>query len=403
MRILLDADTLLEYILHRSMFINKVENLEEILQSSLTQICISKLGSDKINSSIKALHGEKASREMAKFIKTSWKVKILRTSQSATQEARKLPLLDFESAVEVVLADSNRISAVVTHKPEDFSGMELNIMTLPEFQRRKSLETCLSRTTRERPAVLFIPKEVAVLNELYALPSYTSNMASKSKIKQSSATYSKEDFPRDNDIISQSLKSLSEKIESASRIPEFSRHMSSFAMARLKTDTMSQSLKLLSEKIESASRIPGFNRHMSSFAMVGLKTNAMSQSLKLLSEKIESASRIPGFNRHMSSFAMVGLKTNAMSQSLKSLSEKIESASRIPEFNRHMSSFAMAGLRTDTMSQSLKLLSEKIESASRIPEFSRHISSLAVTGLKTDTTRQSLELLSEKNRRNDLV
>jgi hypothetical protein len=176
MRILLDADTLLEYILHRSMFINKVENLEEILQSSLTQICISKLGSDKINSSIKALHGEKASREMAKFIKTSWKVKILRTSQSATQEARKLPLLDFESAVEVVLADSNRISAVVTHKPEDFSGMELNIMTLPEFQRRKSLEACLSRNTRERPAVLFIPKEVAVLNELYSLPSYTSNI-----------------------------------------------------------------------------------------------------------------------------------------------------------------------------------------------------------------------------------
>jgi hypothetical protein len=30
MRILLDADTLLEYILNRSMFIHEVENLEEM-------------------------------------------------------------------------------------------------------------------------------------------------------------------------------------------------------------------------------------------------------------------------------------------------------------------------------------------------------------------------------------
>jgi hypothetical protein len=303
MRILLDADTLLEYILNRSMFIHEVENLEETIKSSLTEIYISKLGLDKINNSMKALSGERASKEMANLIKKAWKIKILKTSQSATKKARELPLRDFESAVEVVLADKANISAVVTHKLEDFSEAELIVMTLQELQCRESLEACLSRNTRERPAVLFIPKEVAVLNELYSLPSYTSNTASKSEIKQSSTTYYRENL-KAHGAVGQSFKAFIE----ASRVLRLNNHIRSTAFDRLNIDAGSQLSKALAE----TSRVSGL--------LGGLNIDAGSQLSKALAE----TSRVSGL--------LGGLNIDAGSQLSKALAE----TSRVPRLNSHI-------------------------------------------------------------------
>jgi predicted nucleic acid-binding protein len=352
MRILLDADTLLEYILNRSMFIHEVENLEESIKSSLTEIYISKLGLDKINNSMKALSGERASKEMANLIKKAWKIKILKTSQSATKKARELPLRDFESAVEVVLADKANISAVVTHKLEDFSEMELNVMTLQKLQRRGSLEACFSRKTKERPAVLFISKEVAVLNELYSLPSYTSNTASKAESKQSSTTYSKENL-KAHDAVGQFSKALAE----ASRVPGL--------LDGLNIDAVGQFSKVLAEE---ASRVPGF--------LGGLNIDAVGQFSKVLAEE---ASRVPGLNSHVRSTALDRLKIDAASQFSKALAE----ASRVPGF--------LDGLKIDAGSQFSKALAE----TSRV--------SGLLGGLNIDAGSQFSKALAETSRVSGLL
>jgi hypothetical protein len=257
---------------------------EEIIKSSLTEIYISKLGLHKINNYMTALNGERASKEMANLIKKEWKIKILKTSQSATKKARELHFRDPESTVEVVIADKANIKAIVTHKLEDFSEAELIVMTLQELQRREFLEACLSRNTRERPAMLFIPKEVAVLNELYSLPSYTSNTASKSEIKQSSTTYSKED----SKAHIARIHTLKELIK-ASRSPGVS----------------GQSLKAFAEY-----RVPKLNSHDRSDIMDGLKIDA-----------IPFTFRVSGLNRHNHPIAMDGLKIDAIGQTLNSFAE----------------------------------------------------------------------------------
>ena len=101
MRILLDADTLLEFLLNRSKFIGKVEYLSEIFgANSSIELYLSRSGLDKIVS-LQALN-EKESEHLVTGLKK--RIKILRVTKAVTKKARSSSAIDYESAVEIHLA-----------------------------------------------------------------------------------------------------------------------------------------------------------------------------------------------------------------------------------------------------------------------------------------------------------
>jgi hypothetical protein len=287
MQILLDADTFLGYLLHRSNSIDEIENLHRIIQSSSIVIHISKIGLDRINNLIKAKSGKRAAREMAGIIRKSWKIRILRTSQSVIQEAMELPLCDLESSIEVVLAKRARISAIVTHKLDDFSEMGLNVMTLQDFKCREVLEASLSKATRERPAVLSIPQKVAILDELYSLPSYTSNTASKSEIRQSS----EEDFVKANNAMLKKSAEVFEilRLNNHNHLMAMNEKMDSIRKNRLMAmnegmDLIRKSSKLFAEVFE----IPRLNNHNHLMAMNEKMDSIRKSRLMAMNEGMDS-------------------------------------------------------------------------------------------------------------------
>jgi hypothetical protein len=172
MRILLDADTLLEFFRNRSEFIGKVEYLSEIFRSnSSIQVYLSKPGLDKIVS-LQALN-EKESEQLVAGLRK--RIKILRVTKAVVKKASSSSALDYESAVEIHLAIKAHIGAIVTHKPSDFSSEELNVITLSDLQQRNHLEVNFSKNIKDLPAVLVINSEqISNLDKaFYHLPSYT--------------------------------------------------------------------------------------------------------------------------------------------------------------------------------------------------------------------------------------
>lgn len=173
MRILLDADTLLEFFRNRSEFIDKVKYLPEIFgANSSIQVYLSKPGLDKIVS-LQALN-EKESEELVTRLRKI--IKILRVTKAVAKKANSSSAIDYESAIEIHLAIKANIGAIVTHKPSDFSSGELSIITLSDLPQRNHLEVNLSKNIKDLPAVLVInPEQISNLDKaFYHLPSYTS-------------------------------------------------------------------------------------------------------------------------------------------------------------------------------------------------------------------------------------
>ncbi len=193
MRILLDADTLLEFVLNRSIFINKVEDLFKIIKFDGIEVCISNLGFDKVINSIKSLVGSRKPKEFnVQVKKLRREFKILKVTKSIAHQARLSPVSDFESAVEICLAIKEDIGAIVTHKSKDFPEESVIILTIDEFKRRKYLDEALLEETNNTPFLLTIkPQQIATLNNIYYnLPSHENIKSPKSKLINTQSDYS---------------------------------------------------------------------------------------------------------------------------------------------------------------------------------------------------------------------
>lgn len=116
------------------------------------------------------------SRKMRRvFFKVKKLLKKLKITETIAHKAKLLGVNDFESAVEISLAIEGNIGAIITHKPDDFSGGEFNILTLTDFQQRHKMEISASGDTHGLLARWTIPLEKLFnLNKiLYRSPSYT--------------------------------------------------------------------------------------------------------------------------------------------------------------------------------------------------------------------------------------
>ncbi len=173
MKILLDADILLEAVLNRNIFIDEIEKLFEIFTLNNIEVFISELGLSRINSTMKIFNTSKKMRGV--FFKVKKPLKKLKITETIAKKAKLLAVDDFESAVEISLAIEANIGAIITHKPDDFSGGEFNILTLTDFQQRHKMEASASGDTNELLARWTIPLEKLLnLNKILHLsPSYT--------------------------------------------------------------------------------------------------------------------------------------------------------------------------------------------------------------------------------------
>jgi predicted nucleic acid-binding protein len=142
-RVLVDADLILEVLLNRSSFVAEAEKAFEMLQQKWIQGYVSQLGLEKINSALSKLEDSQTAQEIVVSIERV--VKTCYVDLKLMQQARSLNITDFESAVEVACATATNIGAILTSDPQVFVGSDLPILQVSDLCQRQDLERMLQR------------------------------------------------------------------------------------------------------------------------------------------------------------------------------------------------------------------------------------------------------------------
>lgn len=142
-RVLVDADLLLEAVLNRICFVADAEEAFEMLQSQQIQGYVSELGLEKIYSVLSKLEDSQVAEEIVATIEEV--VETYPINSTLIQQARSLNIRDFESAVEVVCATATNVGAILTSDPQAFAGGDLPVMQVGDLWQRQHLERMLQR------------------------------------------------------------------------------------------------------------------------------------------------------------------------------------------------------------------------------------------------------------------
>jgi len=144
-KILLDADVILEALINRQEF---TEDIRELLDKvhPLIQMYITDIGWQKIYTYARCLKNRNIAEVVVYWLQA--KIEVCQVDHIILQQARLLPLKDFESAVELSCANHWQLNAIVTHNPEDFavSNNKLWIWSIAELCLRANLEDQFQET-----------------------------------------------------------------------------------------------------------------------------------------------------------------------------------------------------------------------------------------------------------------
>ena len=140
-RILVDADLILEALMNR----NTVKDVKELLDrvNPWIQMYITDVGWQKIYTYLSHLQNTKIAEIVINWLEE--KIHICSVNQNILQQARSSPIKDFESAVEIICASYQKLDAIVTHKHNDFAEAsdKLWIWSMKELWIRANLESQL--------------------------------------------------------------------------------------------------------------------------------------------------------------------------------------------------------------------------------------------------------------------
>lgn len=140
-RVLVDADLILEALMNR----NTVTDVRELLDkvNPWIQIYITDVGWEKIYTYINHLQNTKIAEIVINWLRQ--KIQICSVNQSILKQARSSPIKDFESAVEIICASYQQLDAIVTHKHDDFAEVSDNflIWSIGQLWIRANLESQL--------------------------------------------------------------------------------------------------------------------------------------------------------------------------------------------------------------------------------------------------------------------
>ena len=116
-RILVDADLILEALMNR----NTVTDVRELLDNvnPLIQMYVTDVGWQKIYTYLSHLQSKKITEMVINWLEE--KIKVCSVNQDILQQARSSPIKDFESAVEFICVSYQQLDAIVTHKHDNFA------------------------------------------------------------------------------------------------------------------------------------------------------------------------------------------------------------------------------------------------------------------------------------------
>ncbi|MEH2240106.1 PIN domain-containing protein [Nostoc sp.] len=138
MKVILDADLLIDYLLLQR---EEVEKLENIIENQQCQLFITQSGFDKIILLAENIYSPEIAKKWISAIHKN--ITVCSINYELSEQANSLNLIDFESALEIACAISMRFSAVLTRNPQNFDGIDFPICLLDNFPTRLQLDKCL--------------------------------------------------------------------------------------------------------------------------------------------------------------------------------------------------------------------------------------------------------------------
>jgi sulfur-carrier protein len=135
-RVLADADLILEFFINRDKYIEDVEIFMNMIDSSvfnvfITDKCSKRLCLDTDDESI--------ANEAMNCIGRIFKGYIIEINQQIREEARRLDIMDFDSAEECVCASIHNIDAIITLNRHNFEGAFIPILSIKDLLVREKL------------------------------------------------------------------------------------------------------------------------------------------------------------------------------------------------------------------------------------------------------------------------
>lgn len=144
-RILVDADLILEALMNRNAFLADLNSLLDKVHPSI-QMHITDVGWQKIYDYTSRFRNSHIAEVVSKWLQE--KIQVCAVDQNILQQARSSPIKDFESAVESVCAIYQELDAIVTHKHDDFAEAPNNfwVWSVTDLWMRANLEKQLQTT-----------------------------------------------------------------------------------------------------------------------------------------------------------------------------------------------------------------------------------------------------------------
>lgn len=141
-RILVDADLILESLMNRNGFVDEVSKILDRVHP-LIQMYVTDVGWEKIYTYASRLRNTKIAQVIVDWLQE--KIQICLVDQTILHQARSCSIQDFESAVELVCARCQAFDAIVTHKQDDFTGVpnKFWVWSVTELWMRANLESQL--------------------------------------------------------------------------------------------------------------------------------------------------------------------------------------------------------------------------------------------------------------------
>lgn len=163
MRVLIDADFILEAVINRVGWREEVKLLWYLMESKLIQAYITDMGLEKISHYVSRLKNIDIAEQVSFEIQEI--MLICSVSKEQLEKARLSKLQDFESAVEFICAIDEDCGAVVSHDCRNFEGVNLSILSAQELHIRQDLIDLLIKEKHTKEAKIYLNKKEELLND----------------------------------------------------------------------------------------------------------------------------------------------------------------------------------------------------------------------------------------------
>jgi predicted nucleic acid-binding protein len=131
MRVLLDTDVILDFLLERTPFFEPASELLELNANGIFDAYISAITPVNVFYTGRKVVGASNIRQgVADLLKL---VRVSSVTQESLEKALGLPFADYEDAVQHAVASSNGMEAIVTRDIGDYKNATLPVFSPPDF------------------------------------------------------------------------------------------------------------------------------------------------------------------------------------------------------------------------------------------------------------------------------